>query len=563
MLTRFFAHGKGGGAGPVEYLVATEVIAYDNNRNVILEDDGSPRLVTRDPKPEVLAGDPERTLHLIDTSKNEWTYTSGVISFAHDDRPSEDQQREVIQRFEELAFAGLQAHQFDCLWVRHTHLDRVELHFCTPRLELTTGNAMNIARPGHEPQFNTLSDMMNCKYGWADPRDPERARDAKKIRELPARSATREILHEQIYELIEEQLVFDRATMVTALLEMGWQLPRQAKNYLTVLDTETGERFRLKGAIFHEDWTIEEQIARALAPEDDGEHRSSARLSGYSDRELYDRYQSACRNRAGYNQQRYRRVHNRNASKAAEPERSGGDLVGEDRKGGLDHERSASELDQGRYLDADRPDAGWGPDQQHNWRAGGDDDALAAVIATNLSSRAPAGGARAWPWRSGSGSKAPARQRNRAMPAALRVRERLRQITKGDPVNADTVGERIADLRRRVDAHLREVRGLLERVRARTEALRDASARVESDLCAGLDAVCRGIGQIAGRVAAILGNIVQRPQAASAIAAKYEPTERRVDPPRPSARSGRDPDQRPRIESDTISPPPPKAPFEP
>lgn len=119
MLTRFFVHGKGGGSGPIQYLVATEVIAYDLNRNIIFDDDGEPKLVTRDPKPEVLAGDPERTLHLIDTSKSAWTYTSGVISFAIEDQPSDDQQREVMQRFQDLAFAGLEPHQYDCLWVRH------------------------------------------------------------------------------------------------------------------------------------------------------------------------------------------------------------------------------------------------------------------------------------------------------------------------------------------------------------------------------------------------------------------------------------------------------------
>ena len=33
MLIKFFRNGKGAGAGPVGYLVADKVLAYDDNRN--------------------------------------------------------------------------------------------------------------------------------------------------------------------------------------------------------------------------------------------------------------------------------------------------------------------------------------------------------------------------------------------------------------------------------------------------------------------------------------------------------------------------------------------------
>lgn len=35
MLIKFFANGKGAGAGPVGYLVAERVLAYDGNRDLI------------------------------------------------------------------------------------------------------------------------------------------------------------------------------------------------------------------------------------------------------------------------------------------------------------------------------------------------------------------------------------------------------------------------------------------------------------------------------------------------------------------------------------------------
>jgi len=69
--------------------------------------------------PEVLRGTPDQTRNLIGARTNKWSYTAGVISFAESDAPKEDAQQNLINRFEELAFAGLAADQYDCLWVRH------------------------------------------------------------------------------------------------------------------------------------------------------------------------------------------------------------------------------------------------------------------------------------------------------------------------------------------------------------------------------------------------------------------------------------------------------------
>ena len=82
MLIKFFRNGKGAGAGPVGYLVADKVLAYDDNRDLIRDADGQPMTVTRDPLPEVLRGNPDRTEALIDASRHQWTYRAGVISFA-------------------------------------------------------------------------------------------------------------------------------------------------------------------------------------------------------------------------------------------------------------------------------------------------------------------------------------------------------------------------------------------------------------------------------------------------------------------------------------------------
>ncbi len=304
MLIKFFRNGKGAGAGPVGYLVADKVLAYDNNRDLIRDADGQPMTVTREPLPEVLRGNPERTEALIDASRHQWTYRAGVISFAATDAPSEEQQAEVMDGFERLAFAGLDPTQYDVLWVRHTHEDRVELHFCTPRLELTSGRSLNIAPPGYQNAFDSLRDVMNQRHGWADPMELERTQEVRDTIETPTRAQGRDELHAWLQDQISVGLITDRASMIDALADAGFDLPRVGKAYLTAQDPDTGERWRLKGEIFHEDWQADpaEREAERGAGHDPAGLR---RLDGIPAGELQDRFEQNCDHRASYNRDRY------------------------------------------------------------------------------------------------------------------------------------------------------------------------------------------------------------------------------------------------------------------
>lgn len=305
MLIKFFPNGKGGGAGPVAYLTARTVLAYDENRDLIRDANGQPKQVTRNPLPEVLRGDAHIMTDLIDACPHQWSYRAGVVSFASGDAPTDAQQQEVIDHFEEVAFAGLDGDQYSCLWVRHTHEDRVELHFCTPRMELHSGRSLNIAPPGYERAFDSLRDLMNKTRGWADPMDAERAAETKKVAEAPDRAAGREALHGWIRDQIYEGLITDRAALTDALKEAGFEVPRAGKNYITVKDPETNERWRLKGEFFHEDWRAETTLEREAERGPGTDAPRERRLDGSTVAELQGRFEDHCRKRAGYNQDRY------------------------------------------------------------------------------------------------------------------------------------------------------------------------------------------------------------------------------------------------------------------
>ena len=263
------------------------------------------RLKSRDPLPEILSGNPEHTRMLIDSSPHKWSYRAGVISFDADDKPTEAEQSEVMETFEAVAFAGLEPEQVNMLWVRHSDQGRVELHFCTPRLELTSRKSFNIAPPGYQKAFDAVRDLLNKQHDWADPEEPSRALERKTEKEARPRAQSREAVQNWIEDLIISGEINNRAEMVTSLQQAGFEIPRQAKQTITILDPDSNTRWRMKGTIFHDNWTRDAALERQ-AQRPHAEHATAAnRLDGISLQELRERYQNHIERRARYNRSRY------------------------------------------------------------------------------------------------------------------------------------------------------------------------------------------------------------------------------------------------------------------
>ncbi|EJH5614766.1 relaxase/mobilization nuclease domain-containing protein [Salmonella enterica subsp. enterica serovar Typhimurium] len=120
MIVKFHPRGRGGGAGPVDYL-----LGKDRHR------DGA----------SVLQGKPEEVRELIDASPYAKKYTSGVLSFAEQDLPP-GQREKLMASFERVLMPGLDKDQYSVLWVEHNDKGRLELNFLIPNTELLTGRRL-------------------------------------------------------------------------------------------------------------------------------------------------------------------------------------------------------------------------------------------------------------------------------------------------------------------------------------------------------------------------------------------------------------------------------------
>lgn len=265
--------------------------------------------------PVVLRGDAEQTRRLIDSLEFKHKYTSGVLSFAPNEKITPKMEQAIMDRFEKVAFAGLEPDQYNILWVRHSHAGHHELHFVTPRVELSTGKSLNIKPPGKVTQdtFDDFRSEINARYGLADPDDPERAKNVAtpnhelKIAAEAIRSGQkppeniRTLLDDVLTERAAQGLIQSREDVLEHVKDLGFDVTRTGKNYITVQEPESGQRWRMKGPLYERDYEPSRTIEAAeSARERDYSRPDEAAAERYAKR--VDRH---IEKRAEYHQGRY------------------------------------------------------------------------------------------------------------------------------------------------------------------------------------------------------------------------------------------------------------------
>ena len=297
MIIKVFPHGKGGGQGPVNYVTSDHYQGRDEL------------------PPTVLRGDPEITKNLIDDVGKQgrvWKFSAGVLSWHPDDEVSPRQEQDVMDAFEQVAFAGLETDAYNILWVRHEHANHHELHFVIPRMELNTGKAFNALPPGWQKEFDVLRDLFNEREQWARPDDPARARtrqpgntgliNARRKRVgLSEREDPREAVHAYVEERIAQGLIQNRVDVQQSLQEIGLEINRSGKNYITFILPENGKKYRLKGGVYDESWSIEQTAAIQNGA---GQERTGTAIT-IRIRDLEQELERIITKRSAYNRTRY------------------------------------------------------------------------------------------------------------------------------------------------------------------------------------------------------------------------------------------------------------------
>lgn len=240
MIVKFHPRGRGGGAGPVDYL-----LGKDRQRN------GA----------SVLLGKPEEIRELIDASPYAKKYTSGVLSFAEQDL-APGKREKLMASFERVLMPGLDKDQYSVLWVEHQDKGRLELNFLIPNTELLTGKRL---QPYYDradrPRIDAWQTLVNGRLGLHDPNAPENRRALVTPSALPkAKQEAAHAITRGLLSLASSGELKTRQDVTVALESAGFEVVRTTKSSISIADPDGGRNIRLKGAIYEQSFNAGEGL---------------------------------------------------------------------------------------------------------------------------------------------------------------------------------------------------------------------------------------------------------------------------------------------------------------
>lgn len=250
MHIRWLGHGRGSGRRASDYLLG-ERDAQGRRRELV----------------RVVVGDPELVGRVADSVGRRWRYSSGVVAFAPEDRPTVGQIDAVVGDLGRVIGAGMGSDAVAWSVVQHGRAESgsVHLHVLVARTDLVSGRAFNPAPPGWQADYDPVRDLHNVVNGWGRPDDLSRARTAPPGGVVAAmRAAAGDQVRRAEVDGVRADLTrwavdharagraTNREQLLDALRAGGWQIAREAKASISV--EVGGQRIRLTGGVWARDW---------------------------------------------------------------------------------------------------------------------------------------------------------------------------------------------------------------------------------------------------------------------------------------------------------------------
>jgi hypothetical protein len=255
MIVRIFKSGVSNGEAPVKYLLGDR------------DHTGELRSV----KPEVLEGDPQTTIDVINTIQRKHKYISGCMAFRDTEKPSKTQMYNLIDDFKQTFCPGLSSDNFNSLFVLHQEKGNVEIHFVIPGQELSSGRRMNIHPPGKRniAFFESFTKITNQKMGYAqvvaDPLKLVFTDFERKTAEGKRDKSNKGWVQQHIVKAIQLGKIGNRSELCQFLDdELGIVITRQGKDYLSVKFPGAMKAKRLKGALYAEDANYQSLLTQSI-----------------------------------------------------------------------------------------------------------------------------------------------------------------------------------------------------------------------------------------------------------------------------------------------------------
>ncbi|WP_186151867.1 relaxase/mobilization nuclease domain-containing protein [Burkholderia gladioli] len=213
----------------------------------------------RSVKPEILRGNPENTINIskdLCADRNLKT-SSGVISFAHNEKPSREELEKLLDDFEKTFFGNMR-NRVNALFVAHADTKNFHIHFLINRIDLKTGKAYNPFPPG-QMTLDLMEHFTRLKNDELGYEQVVKKSTTKLELTDSERKARREhfsldilkdkiSLDKSIQKLVKDGAVQDRNELIDFLKSEGLKLSRIGEDYISI--EREGRNIRLRGGIY-------------------------------------------------------------------------------------------------------------------------------------------------------------------------------------------------------------------------------------------------------------------------------------------------------------------------
>lgn len=255
-------------------------------------------------KAKLLQGDIDLSLKIAESLEFSNRYTAGCLSF-EESNITENQKKEIMDRFEQTFLAGLESDQYNILWVEHRDKDRLELNFFIPNVELSSQKRL---QPYYDradrPLAENFKQVINHEYHLSDPNAPEKKQTIISRHDLPKdKKEALNAINDGLMALAQSGHIKDRNDVIDVLEKNGFEISRKTKNNISI--KTDGQNLRLKGAFYEQDFRFSKDFPTDIRNRSTEYKRSSQ-----------ERYQTARErlNRAARKrEQEYRKKYQRRA----------------------------------------------------------------------------------------------------------------------------------------------------------------------------------------------------------------------------------------------------------
>lgn len=222
----------------------------------------------KDSTARIIKGDELETRLLIQNNQYKHKACFGVLSFSESaDEISEQKKLDIINDFERNFLGDFMLEHINILWVEHSDKNnRLELNFIIPCIELKSGK--NYMPYTHKRDFARLKrwqETINLENNFTSPSDPARALSFKcdyqqEQKGLLDKYNTIAELDNHLKELVKAGVICNRNEILENLKNIGCEITRAGKDYISVKLPNTKKATRLKGGIYNEQFTNAERL---------------------------------------------------------------------------------------------------------------------------------------------------------------------------------------------------------------------------------------------------------------------------------------------------------------